>query len=100
MYSILTTPTFNEWFDGLKDRMVKQRIQVRIDRVEEGNFGDHKSVGDGVNEMRLTFGAGWRIYYTMRGAEVVVLLAGGSKSSQQADIEAAQALAKQIKGAL
>ena len=97
MYSILTTSLFDDWFAGLKDRLVKQRIQARIDRVEDGNLGDHKAVGDGVSEMRLSFGAGWRIYYTMRGLEIVVLLAGGDKSNQQSDIELAKALAKQLK---
>ena len=97
MYSILTTPLFDDWFAGLKDRLVKQRIQARIDRVEDGNLGDHKAIGDGVSEMRLSFGAGWRIYYTMRGLEIVVLLAGGDKSNQQSDIELAKALANQLK---
>jgi putative addiction module killer protein len=97
MYSILTTPLFDDWFVGLKDRLVKQRIQARIDRVEDGNLGDHKAVGEGVSEMRLSFGAGWRIYYTMRGLEIVVLLAGGDKSNQQSDIELAKALSKQLK---
>ena len=97
MYSILTTPLFDDWFAGLKDRLVKQRIQARIDRVEDGNLGDHKAVGEGVSELRLSFGAGWRIYYTMRGLEIVVLLAGGDKSNQQSDIELAKALVKQLK---
>jgi putative addiction module killer protein len=96
MYSILTTPPFDDWFAGLKDRLVKQRIQARIDRVEDGNLGDHKAVGEGVSEMRLSFGVGWRIYYTMRGLEIVVLLAGGDKSNQQSDIELAKALVKQL----
>jgi putative addiction module killer protein len=98
IYSILTTPTFNDWFAGLKDRLVKQRIQARIDRVEDGNLGDHKPVGEGVSELRLSFGAGWRIYYSLHGLEIVVLLAGGNKSNQQSDIEQAKALAKQLKG--
>ena len=97
MYSILTTPLFDDWFVGLKDRLVKQRIQARIDRVEDGNLGDHKAVGEGVSEMRLSFGAGWRIYYTMRGLEIVVLLAGRDKSNQQSHIELAKALSKQLK---
>ena len=92
MYSIQITEVFEDWFTGLKDRMVK----ARIDRAEDGNFGDSQLVGGGVSEMRLHFGAGWRVYYTMRGGEVVVLLAGGSKSSQQADIAAALNLAKQL----
>ena len=75
MYSIHTTEVFEDWFTGLKDRMVKVRIQARIDRAEDGNFGDSQPVGGGVSEMRLHFGAGWRIYYTVRGGEIVVLLA-------------------------
>jgi putative addiction module killer protein len=97
MIGIFTTSHFDNWFSSLKDRMVRARIQVRIDRAESGNFGDHKSVGDGVSEMRLAFGSGWRIYYTMRGSEMVVLLVGGDKSSQQADIEQAKTMAKQLK---
>ena len=96
MYSIHTTEVFEDWFTGLKDRMVKVRIQARIDRAEDGNFGDSQPVGGGVSEMRLHFGAGWRIYYTVRGGEIVVLLAGGSKSNQQTDIDTARDLAKQL----
>ena len=96
MYSIQITEVFEGWFTGLKDSMVKVRIQARIDRAEDGNFGDSQPVGGGVSEMRLHFGVGWRVYYTVRSREVVVLLAGGSKSSQQADIAAALVLAKQL----
>jgi putative component of toxin-antitoxin plasmid stabilization module len=60
--SIQVTEVFEDWFKGLKDRMVKARIQARIDRAEDGNFGDSQHVGDGVSEMRLHFGAGWRVY--------------------------------------
>lgn len=98
MYTIQTTARFDAWFAALKDRASRARIQVRIDRAEAGHFGDSKSVGGGVSEMRIHFGAGWRVYYTQRGAQVIVLLAGGSKASQQADIAAAQALAAQLKG--
>ena len=96
MHSIQITEVFEDWFTSFKDRMVKGRIQARIDRAEDGNFGDSQPVGGGVSEMRLNFGAGWRVYYTVRGGEVVVLLAGGSKSNQQADIAAALDLAKQL----
>jgi putative addiction module killer protein len=75
-----------------------RRIQVRIDRAEDGNFGDCKPVGEGVSEMRIHFGPGYRIYFVLRGAEVVILLAGGDKSNQQKDIKTAVALARQLEG--
>ena len=81
---------FAEWLDGLRDRRVQKRILARLYRVEEGNFGDHASVGDGVWELRLFFGAGYRIYYAEIGQEIVLLLAGGDKSSQPRDIEQAK----------
>jgi putative addiction module killer protein len=93
MYIIQTTEEFTHWFADLRDRMVKMRIQARIDRAEMGNFGDCAPVGGGVFEMRLHFGAGWRVYYAMHGGLVVVLLAGGNKSSQSSDIQIALALA-------
>ena len=80
---------------GLRDRAGRERILVRITRLRQGNPGDAKPVGEGVSEMRITFGPGYRIYFTRRGPLVILLLAGGDKSSQSADIEAAKALAKQ-----
>ena len=72
------------------------RIAVRLDRAEDGNFGDHQSVGKGVSEMRLSFGNAYRIYYTIRGLTVVILLCGGTKSSQKRDIERAQQMAEEL----
>ena len=100
MKTVLTTDTFDEWFAGLKDNQGKHRIQMRIDRAGEGHFGDCKPVGDGVSEMRVDVGPGYRVYFMQRGdgLEIVVLLAGGDKSSQQRDIQQAIKLAKDIRG--
>jgi len=97
MKTIYTTEIFDGWFEALRDKQAARRIQARIDRVEEGNFGDHKSVGSGVSEMRIHHGPGYRVYFTFRGLEIVILLAGGDKSSQTKDIQAAQDLARQLK---
>ncbi len=93
---ILQTELFSSWFSRLKDRRARACIQVRIDRAEDGNFGDHKSVGNGVSEMRIDYGQGYRVYYTLRGTTMIVLLAGGDKSSQAKDVKIAQALARQL----
>ena len=93
---ILTTEAFDTWFANLKDKQASRRIQVRIDRAEEGNFGDCKPVGDGVSEMRIHHGPGYRVYFMQRGMEIVILLAGGDKSSQAKDIKAALEIARQI----
>jgi putative addiction module killer protein len=97
MKPIYTTAVFDAWFESFKDKPTARRIQARIDRAEEGNFGDHKAVGEGVSEMRLHHGPGFRVYFTQRGLEIVILLAGGDKSSQSKDIETAHELARQIK---
>ena len=96
MNKIQTTELFNRWFDGLKDRKAKSRIQVRIDRAEEGNFGDCQPVGGGVSEMRIHHGGGYRVYFKKFGREWVILLAGGDKSTQQADIKAALKVARDL----
>ena len=97
MNTIYTTEIFDEWFDALRDKQAARRIQARIDRAEEGNFGDHQSVGKGVSEMRIHHGPGFRVYFTRRGLEIVILLVGGDKSSQAKDIHTAQGLARQLK---
>lgn len=94
MIEIVQSVEFGKWLKGLKDRQARTRIIVRIERIALGNFGDHKPVGEGVSEMRFTFGPGYRVYFTMRGAELVILLAGGDKGSQTKDIEAAKAIAR------
>ena len=96
MYTIYTTDVFDDWFDKLKDKQAKVRIQARIDRVEEGHFGDAKPVGEGVCELRFFFGPGYRIYYRQKGFEIVLLLVGGDKSTQDKDIKLALQLAKQL----
>ena len=97
MKPIYTTEVFDAWFESLKDKQASRRIQARIDRAEEGNFGDHKAVGEGVFEMRIHHGPGFRVYFIQRGLEIVILLAGGDKSSQSKDIETAHELARQLK---
>ncbi len=96
MIEIRKTEIFTKWFDGLKDRRAKARIQARIDRVEMGNFGDMAPVGEGVSELRIFYGSGYRVYFIQRGLVVVILLSGGDKSSQTSDIARAKEIAKQI----
>lgn len=86
---------FTNWLNGLRDPATRRRILQRLLRVESGNFGDFKPVGEGVNELRLFFGAGYRIYFGEDGDKIVVLLTGGDKSSQQRDIQQAQAYWKE-----
>ena len=96
MIEVQRTDVFIEWFDRLRDDTAKARIAARIDRLELGNAGDVKSVGDGVSEMRISHGPGYRLYFTWRGKTLVILLCGGDKSSQRRDIEAAKALLVEI----
>jgi len=96
MNSIQTTEVFDDWFAGLKDKQAVRRIQVRIDRAEDGNFGDCEPVGGGVSEMRIHYGPGYRVYFVQRGIEIVILLAGGNKSTQSKDINTAREIAQQI----
>ncbi|MDQ2990636.1 MAG: type II toxin-antitoxin system RelE/ParE family toxin [Pseudomonadota bacterium] len=96
MKNILTTDIFDHWLSSLKDRAGAMRVQARIDRVEDGNFGDVAPVGEGVSEMRIHFGPGYRVYFVQRGQEVVILLAGGDKSTQSKDIKSAIELARKL----
>lgn len=96
MKIIYTTDVFDEWLAGLRDKQAVRRIQVRIDRAEDGNFGDCAPVGEGVSEMRIHVGPGYRVYFAQRGLEIVILLAGGDKSTQAKDIHAALELARQL----
>ena len=96
MKSIQTTEVFDAWFAGLKDRQAVRRIQVRIDRAEDGSFGDCEPVGEGISEMRIHYGPGYRVYFMQRGMRIVILLAGGDKSTQSKDIKAALKIARQL----
>ena len=93
MFSIKPLPQFTEWLDGLSDASVRGVIAARIKRLERGLMGDVEPVGNGVSELRIHFGAGWRIYFAQRGVQLIVLLAGGTKRTQKADIKRAKALA-------
>ena len=81
---------FTQWFRSLRDKQAAARISMRLRRLQQGNFGDCKPVGEGVRELRVHVGAGYRIYFARHGATVVLLLCGGSKASQKRDIEQAQ----------
>ena len=96
MHSIHTTEEFDAWFGGLKDPQAVRRIQVRIDRAEDGNLGDCAAVGEGVSEMRIHYGPGYRVYFVQRGIEIVILLAGGNKATQANDIKTALGIARQL----
>lgn len=87
------TDVYVDWINGLRDKTVRARIQVRVDRLVHGNPGNHRDLTDGVAELRIDVGPGYRVYYTQRGEELIVLLAGGDKSSQQRDIKRAIELA-------
>ncbi|HLY81209.1 MAG TPA: type II toxin-antitoxin system RelE/ParE family toxin [Caulobacteraceae bacterium] len=99
MVEIRQTAVFRAWLAGLRDLRARGRIAVRIDRLAEGNPGDVKSVGDGVSELRIDHGPGYRLYFTRQGALLVILLCGGDKSSQDRDIRQAKALAKEANDA-
>lgn len=88
------TDFFSHWLDNLRDLHARARIQVRIERLAMGNPGDSKAVGEGVSEMRVDYGPGYRVYYQQRGRELILLLAGGDKSTQAKDIKAALTLAR------
>ena len=97
MRTIQATEVFDEWFSSLKDKAGRFRIQARIDRTEEGNFGDCGPVGEGVSEMRIHYGSGYRVYIAQIGLDVVILQAGGDKSTQAKDIKKALKLARELK---
>ena len=96
MYMIKQTDVFSKWLTKLKDIQAKVSILRRIERVKEGNFGDYKSIGADVSELRITTGPGYRIYYTKRDDEIVILLVGGDKSTQSKDIQKAKELAEEL----
>lgn len=94
MLKVLRTSVFANWINDLRDSKARARIQARIERLIIGNPGDVKSVGSGVSEMRIDYGPGYRVYFTRRGTTIVLLLAGGTKDSQERDIKQAQELAR------
>jgi putative addiction module killer protein len=91
-------PQFTSWLDNLPDLKVRGLVLARIKRLELGLMGDVEPVGEGVSELRIHMGAGWRLYFTQRGSQLIVLLAGGSKRTQRTDIKRAKALAAQLTG--
>lgn len=93
MISVKPLPEFTSWLDQLADVSIRGVVVARIKRLERGLLGDVEPVGDGVSELRIHIGAGWRIYFTQQGGRLVVLLAGGSKRTQKSDIRRAKALA-------
>jgi putative addiction module killer protein len=92
MFEVRQTAAFRRWFDGLRDRRARDRVTARLRRVQHGSFGDHKGLGAGLSELRIDHGPGYRLYYTVRGRVVVLLLVGGTKATQQQDIARARAL--------
>jgi putative addiction module killer protein len=96
MFSIRPHPQFTAWIEALKDETVRGVIVARVKRLERGLMGDVEPVGDGVSELRIHLGAGWRVYFTQRGRQLIVLLVGGSKRTQKRDIKRAKELAAML----
>lgn len=96
MFEVRQTETFSKWILKLRDVRARARIQARIDRLELGNVGDVKPVGEGLSEMRIHYGPGYRVYFIQKGSELIILLAGGDKRSQSRDIQTALNLAKEL----
>ena len=96
MFQVRKTDTFVRWLDGLRDIRARARVQVRIERLAAGNAGDVEPVGEGVSELRIDYGPGYRVYFKKQGREMVILLAGGDKRTQSADIKTALRLARNL----
>ena len=96
MIEIRKTDVFARWLDGLRDIRARARVQARIARLAAGNPGDADPVGEGVSELRIDYGPGYRVYYRKRGHELIILLAGGDKSTQAKDIKTALRLARSL----
>lgn len=96
MIEIRKTEVFAQWLDGLREIQARARVQARIERLAAGNPGDVKPVGEGVSEMRIDYGPGYRVYFRKRGRALIILLAGGDKSSQANDIKTALRLARNL----
>lgn len=96
MIEIRETEAYAEWFEGLRDRQARARFAIRIRRLSLGNPGDVKPVGEGVSELRIDYGPGYRVYFVQRGQTLVILLAGGDKRTQERDIQMALNLAREL----
>ena len=96
MIEIRKTAHFAQWLDDLRDLRARARVQARIERLAAGNPGDVESVGEGVSELRINYGPGYRVYFKTRGKELIILLAGGDKTTQGNDIKAALRLARNL----
>jgi putative addiction module killer protein len=96
MIEVRETTVFTAWLEGLRDRRARARIQTRIDRLTRGNLGDVEPVGEGVSELRIDYGPGYRLYFVQRGRTLVILLCGGDKRTQSSDIARAIKLAKEV----
>ena len=96
MIEVRQTSEYEAWFTSLRDRVAKTRIDIRIRRLSLGNAGDAKPVGEGVSELRIDYGPGYRVYFVQRGSILIVLLAGGDKSTQAQDIKKAKALSRSL----
>lgn len=96
MIEVRQTETYSQWFNALRDRQARARIDIRIRRLSMGNPGDVKPVGRGVSELRIDYGSGYRVYFIQRGDTLIILLAGGDKSTQDQDIKTALDLAKNL----
>jgi putative addiction module killer protein len=96
MMEIRQTETYRKWFDSLKDRNARMRIDIRIRRLSLGNPGDVKPVGEGVSEIRIDYGPGYRIYFVQKKNTIIILLSGGDKSTQSRDIQKAHELAQRV----
>lgn len=90
------TEAYRDWINDLKDRAGRARIQMRVDRLTHGNPGQHRNLTHGISELKIDVGPGYRVYYTERNGELIILLAGGDKSTQQQDIKAAAMLARNL----
>lgn len=98
MIEVRKTELFAKWLDNLRDIQAKARVLVRIERLASSNAGDVKPVGEGISEMRINYGPGYRVYFIQRGSELIILLAGGDKGSQSRDIKTAIQLAQNLVG--
>ena len=100
MIELIRSGTFDTWLSGLRDRRAVARIAARLDRLAAGNPGDVEPVGEGVSELRINYGPGYRVYFIQRGPVLVILLCGGDKSTQSKDIQTAVQIANNIRGTL